>query len=335
MQEQQAIAGHASEGTIRTMACCSLGSGLVIVLSLLLPPHGQGRPRISIGSLVCRAGAACRPSLAVLPPMDWGARRFLSADEDLQRLRVILNRFLWRLGRGEAPTILHVGPNALAQREIAEYAVLLGLAQGACRLIFVEPLGRQLARLQRRMHETVKHGNHTLKLVHAAVCPGRAATVDTTLYTFSRKFLEDFPQAPGLADVFGDLSSLSWGQFIESIQRFEARRKYPQMSAEAWAASPYVRKMPVRCITPSALLAEVGLRPGDVDYFISDTEGFDSQIVPAFLALGQFSPPALQFEYVNQRLDANTTFTVVKQLATRGYEVHAHDIDVIALASMW
>lgn len=249
----------------------------------------------------------------------------------------MLERFIWKLRGGRVPTILHIGPNSLARREIDDYMLLLHLAQGACRFIFVEPLARQLAHLKRRLYAAVERSglgfNHTLTFVHAAVCPPAAAAEETTLHTLSRALLADFPQAPWLVDGFGDLSSLSWAQFYRGIQRFAWKRHYPQMSEEEWAASPYVRRIPVRCVTPSALLAEVGLEPGDVDLFISDTEGFDSQLVPAFFDLGQFSPAVLHFEYVNQRLDANTTFAVVGQLAAQYYEVHAHSIDVVALGA--
>ena len=52
---------------------------------------------------------------------------------------------------GLTPVIMHIGPNELTRSEVMGYRLLLRLAKGICRLVFVEPLAPVLAGLKRRM----------------------------------------------------------------------------------------------------------------------------------------------------------------------------------------
>ena len=68
-----------------------------------------------------------------------------------------------------------------------------------------------------------------------------------------------------------------------------------------------------------------------MDVFVSDLEGYDTQLLPYFLELKGFRPTSLTFEHLWQLAPELVTRWAVRDLALRGYTVYCHFADVVAL----
>eukprot|EP00747_Dinoflagellata_sp_TGD_P022801 gnl/TRDRNA2_/TRDRNA2_129337_c2_seq4.p1 gnl/TRDRNA2_/TRDRNA2_129337_c2~~gnl/TRDRNA2_/TRDRNA2_129337_c2_seq4.p1 ORF type:complete len:127 (-),score=13.45 gnl/TRDRNA2_/TRDRNA2_129337_c2_seq4:36-416(-) len=97
--------------------------------------------------------------------------------------------------------------------------------------------------------------------------------------------------------------------------------------------SQYVKRESVRCITPASLLKELGVSPRAVDHLIIDAEGYDSVIANMFLRLEGFAPNEMQIEVGEDEHvgDFGPVRELMRDLASRGYNLHRSEGDLLAL----
>eukprot|EP00415_Alexandrium_ostenfeldii_P001317 UN1317 len=59
----------------------------------------------------------------------------------------------------------------------------------------------------------------------------------------------------------------------------------------------YVESVDVQTLSAGALFEKVSVPPSSVDVLMTDAEGADYEIVSAFMAVSDFSPVVIKFEY--------------------------------------
>lgn len=240
---------------------------------------------------------------------------------------------------GRAPAFMMIGPMDLSDdsNDIGDAVLGLMAARWATRIIFVEANPLVLPSLRRNARRLSADDPSRVQVVHAAACLDGGETV--TFYTYREELFDDYPLLN--RSVFYQLSSLSREAIEMTHKGVFSNPAYAvaYSSEEYMSMVSYIDKVSVPCLTPSELLERGSLDPGDLDALIIDTEGYDSGLVSAFLALDGFAPRYLQFEYhVELHLRSypyveGTLGPLINALAARGYEVHQVAQDVVGLTT--
>lgn len=226
-------------------------------------------------------------------------------------------------------TVLHIGTNDLNDYELEWYFDLKKHTQDSLRLVFVEPQPAVLRRLQERVRNFLGLLHSPVQFLEAALCSEERSEV--VFYTVSERIYKDFPKYLIPRSMIARISSLSRLHVIDLIMRFAHAEDFLERPELVEA---YIEQTSVRCRTANGLMQEVGLNPAEVDVFVSDLEGYDTQLLPYFLELEGFRPASLTFEHLWQLAPELVTRWAVRDLALRGYTVHCHFADVVALSNL-
>lgn len=295
-------------------------------------------------TLLCRAGEEC--SLL--------AESFALTEEELQRHAVFspdlsaeevdrihslwAKRFHAKHQQHRGFAIIHVGPADLMDEDFAMYQRLAPLTEPGDRVVLVEPHPGQQQRLRDRIDSI--HNLTSATILPVALCPTMGDGV--TFYRISDAFFRDFKDYAFYMRYWASLDRqhlLDETQFFNSNQKvwlFKALGIFPESfpeSADDW--TPYIEELRVRCHTPASLLAEARLRPQDLDVLILDAEGYDTELMGLFLAMDGFAPATIMFEWhlhANDAIKLEALVSLVRALHLRGYDIHRHNHDVVAVA---
>mmetsp|Transcript_40353 Transcript_40353/g.128234 ORF Transcript_40353/g.128234 Transcript_40353/m.128234 type:complete len:344 (+) Transcript_40353:173-1204(+) len=189
----------------------------------------------------------------------------------LERSRAVLTRrFEARVRSGRSPTVLYIGPNDLSDDELENVA---WYARWLPRMVLVEPNPVVLPLLQGHLRALGLNTSRA-RVVNAAVCPSDEGSVDFHVLKGN----------PAKGSVMGSLSKAQLLHYYQTEDNLEG--------------------IPVRCVTPSSLLEELQVAPGDIDVLAMDAEGSDATIADLFLLLNDLSPAFIQFEWWTARCDA-------------------------------
>jgi len=142
--------------------------------------------------------------------------------------------------------------------------------------LLIEPNPPVFKTLQKNVEKYFGHPlPKSIQLAQAAVCANKTGSVP--FWVISERFAEDFPNAPHWQKY--QLSSFSKEQVLVS--------KVPEK---------YVVSIGVPCYSPADTLKIAGFAADTVGVFAVDAEGFDAEIVRAFLDLPDFRPEIIKFE---------------------------------------
>mmetsp|Transcript_106081 Transcript_106081/g.299944 ORF Transcript_106081/g.299944 Transcript_106081/m.299944 type:complete len:318 (-) Transcript_106081:68-1021(-) len=253
------------------------------------------------------------------PALDLGRGQSRGAREEqsLWSLALPLVHRLVRSGRNV--TIIDVGAN------VGDFGVGIRLTNnpvqdvlrsGNVRAVLVEPNPPVFKELVLRTKEAFG-GTERIRPVKAAVCA--KTTGEVPFYAVSQRFASDFPEAPHW--MKSELSSMD-SEYVWHSVRAQCR-VWTRAGCSALDDSgvlAYIENLTVPCKTPRDLLADVDVRPQDVDLLKVDAEGFDGDIVLAFLALEGFLPYGVIFE--GKHLDGSLRAAVVERIKSLGYETN-------------
>jgi len=121
------------------------------------------------------------------------------------------------------------------------------------------------------------------------------------------------------------------GWMLDDWGSFEKRRV--KTALVRWLnssdAATCVESEIVQCRTPVRVLEELGVNANDIVSTIVDAEGFDVDIVDELMAIDNFMPAILQFEW--EHTLPRRVLPVMTALSKRGYNVHSNLGDIIAL----
>jgi len=298
-------------------------------------------------SLLCRAHVPCNLTAShfTLTPEEVAMNSVFSPEMSQEVAEGIFRLWEARLASkrrgGGATSVVHVGPADLDEEDLATYTRMSPLLAGS-RVLLVEPHPYQRRRLEDRLRLIRGHERISLEPMAAAVCPGDG---DSAFYRISDRFFRDFKETGWLyllrywagldkqhlmreLEVFCNQTGKVW--LFKSLGVFPGT--FPSTMA-AWL--PYIEEVRVPCHTPSGLLAAADMGPEAVDVLIVDAEGYDTQLVSMFAELRGFDPVIVMFEWhlhLNKPAKLNDLVSLVRDLHARGYEIHRHNHDVVAVA---
>lgn len=299
-------------------------------------------------SLLCRAGEPCNITPASFRMLEEEVSMhavfspFLSG-KDIDAIHELFSRrFVSRRGHGGAPFVLHIGPADLEPEELALYKHILPKMDAEKeRVVFVEPHPGQQVRLREKIRDNLEPlGRARIEVLPAAVCGSAADNV--VFYRISDKFYERFRGDHWYFTRYW--SSLEKRNLIKELQFYNLNGKawlfkaigvFPQAfpaSDEDW--NEYIEEVPVRCHTPSTLLKALDIDASAIDVLLMDTEGYDTQLMNLFVDMKGFNPVTIQFEWHlhdNEPARLAALVELVLALHTRGYDIHRHNHDVVAM----
>eukprot|EP00413_Alexandrium_margalefii_P042538 CAMPEP_0204602164 /NCGR_PEP_ID=MMETSP0661-20131031/56483_1 /ASSEMBLY_ACC=CAM_ASM_000606 /TAXON_ID=109239 /ORGANISM="Alexandrium margalefi, Strain AMGDE01CS-322" /LENGTH=278 /DNA_ID=CAMNT_0051613101 /DNA_START=30 /DNA_END=866 /DNA_ORIENTATION=- len=269
------------------------------------------------------------PELGSLPRIVWyfATRAHLSAQDTHRRLKAVQSRASERRKSDSYPVVINVGVNTL-QKEAELYKSLF-LPLHAYRFVFVEPNKMVLHKLRQQIRELgIDPESSNVHIVNAAVCPQTGDHMK--LYSVNKSIQEVLPEA--IYEKMVEMTSLDKERIKKSFDRWLILAPVPMEQALA-----YVEELPVRCLSPADLLEEVGLSPGEVDFYSCDAEGYDAPLTRMFLEMKGFNPAVVQFEWAWHH-DHNETKVemisrVVRMLHERGYDIAKDTDEIVAIAS--
>lgn len=96
-----------------------------------------------------------------------------------------------------------------------------------------------------------------------------------------------------------------------------------------WIPEKYIQVNEVQCISPGAFLNIAAVEPQDLNLLITDTEGFDGEIVTEFLTISR--PEMIIYEHKVMSADENDTMFML--LEKYSYEYKMIGEDVLAIRS--
>jgi len=173
-------------------------------------------------------------------------------------------------------------------------ALLLLLQSVRVRAHLVEPHPGNFARLNAGL---MRHGlAGRVNALNVGVCPRTGGTLP--FYTVAAdRFLTEYPSAaretPWVLSELASFDRWSVYQGVPHALRILAASGAP---VKNWSATAYVNTLQVRCVTPAELLRAASLPTKRLDVLVVDAEGFDADIVEAFLDSAEFRPALLWFE---------------------------------------
>mmetsp|Transcript_8086 Transcript_8086/g.12210 ORF Transcript_8086/g.12210 Transcript_8086/m.12210 type:complete len:223 (-) Transcript_8086:126-794(-) len=218
------------------------------------------------------------------------------------------------------------------------YQRIKPLMEDGGRIILVEPHPGQQSRLRERIYGI--HDRSSVTILPTAICPTLGDSV--TFYRISDNFFRRFNDYAFYIRYWASLDKqhlIDETQFFNSNQKvwlFKALHIFPKHfpeSVEEWL--PYIEAVHVQCHTPASLLAETQLEPRDVDVLILDAEGYDTELMHMFLAMDGFAPASIMFEWhlhANNASKLGELLQLVRAVHARGYDVHRHNHDIVAVA---
>jgi len=159
--------------------------------------------------------------------------------------------------------------------------------------VFLEPNPVMAGYLRKRMGSLKEHGFSfgNLTIIQAALCANDSSSVP--FYGISPRILDAFPDFHlNYTSMFHSLDK-DW--FLHAFRNYDFdRHGYPP---ERWdEALTYVEETPVRCLTASSLLQEIGKEAKDIDVLTVDAEGLDVELVTMFASMDDFFPALVAFE---------------------------------------
>lgn len=186
------------------------------------------------------------------------------------------------------------------------------LAESQMRAVLVEPNPEVFGMLEKNVLSHFGEDGRVLPVnVAVSVSPEAASAGKVPFYVVSPRLATDHPQrAPHWARY--QLSSMDREHVI-------GHHAFIGLSREEFSA--YVDEIAVPCRTPADLLQEAALAPEAVNILVVDTEGFDAQIVQAFMQVPGFSPRVLIFEAAH--LESSELRRLLTFLADQGYQIAA------------
>jgi len=188
-------------------------------------------------------------------------------------------------GAGRTPAIMHIGANDFGD-DAASYRALFGAlssGRGSFRVVLVEPDSKTAGQLRSTVLDRLGLPQGSVQVVEAAIKADCSESMN--MYAFSDQMFEDFIRSP--IERFCVRSSMqSWRSFdkmqpLRALKGVATQPMMDQTNLDAaggaagydvfhklivpWAkrmllagnASAYVRRVPVRCLTPAGLLREV------------------------------------------------------------------------------
>eukprot|EP00415_Alexandrium_ostenfeldii_P000041 UN0041 len=266
------------------------------------------------------------------------------SDEEIERMHATLSlRMTSRAKNGTQPLVLHVGPADLDDEDLGMYTRLAKpLQETHGKVAFVEPHPFLRAKLQNRIRTIPNADQLSLNVLPVALCPSDR---NSTLYKISDRFFRDFKET-GWLYLIRYWAGLDKEHLLRELQIFcnqtgkvwffKATHIFPKnfpSTLDAWM--PYIEALPVRCLSPVSLLKEAKAGPESVEILIVDAEGYDVELVNMFMALDAFTPSAVMFEWHLHATNPSKLESLVKlsrMLHARGYDVHRHNHDVIAIS---
>jgi len=287
-------------------------------------------------SLVCSPGTPCEPTWKTFwHPLDndelsqFAFATMVPEARD-SVLRAILDRCRRLHDVGVTPVLIHVGANNM-KKERDAYRFLLSQITVPYRLVLVEPNMNLLPVLRQEAGSLDAKAAQAPTVVNAAICPESGDQM--TLYVPSpERILADFLVPRLLAkigfinpEVLSEVASLDYERTVSSLKAFH---RVPHVKKE------YIDELPVRCATPSDLVADVGASAEHVAFMAVDTEGFDAQLLAMFFELPGFEPSVVQFEWAghhgNETAKVGALADIVRALHARGYELRKEHENMVA-----
>ena len=131
-----------------------------------------------------------------------------------------------------------------------------------------------------------------IRASNVAICE---TSGEVSFFVVIPKFAEDYPSAPHFIKY--QVSSMSRDQVLKHAKKIE-------LSAETFGK--YVEERKVPCRSPSDLFRDTNVDPRDLNLLIIDVEGFDDQVVSAFLDVDGCMPNVISFEFKHLRPEAKT-----------------------------
>merc|ERR1711957_362843 len=92
----------------------------------------------------------------------------------------------------------------------------------------------------------------------------------------------------------------------------------------------YLEEVPVRCISPTSFLSEVGVKVEDIDFLMVDAEGYEFSIASSFTSLAGFRPAVIaiecfdKFHLLEEDFIGGRMLPLASSLAASGYDVYQH-----------
>jgi len=237
------------------------------------------------------------------------------------------DRAAWRRNMSSLPLVINVGANTLKKEEEL-YRSLFAPLSGH-RFVFVEPNKLVLPKLREQIRGLgLDPGSSNVQIVNAAVCTRTGDHM--SLFSVNSSMQEVLHE--WIYEKMVEMTSLDKERIRKSFERWLI---LAPVSVEETMA--YVEELPVRCLSPADLLAEVGASPEAVDFYSCDAEGYDAQLTDLFLGLEGFSPAVVQFEWAWHH-DHNETKVglisqVVRELHRRGYDIAKDSDELVAVVS--
>lgn len=310
----------------------------------------QEKQKENHDTLLCRAREQCGLAVShfTMTAQEIAMNSVMSpdlSDEEAGKIYEHLDRRLASKGRnGTQPLVLHIGPADLDDEDMAMYNRLAApLRDSHGKVAFVEPHPFLRSKLQQKLRSLPDGlGQLSPSVLPVAICPGDREAV---LYKISDRFFRDFKET-GWLYLIRYWAGLDRQHLLRELQifcnqtgkvwLFKTLHVFPKTfpsTLDAWM--PYIEELPVRCLSPRSILQEVQAGPESVEILIVDAEGYDTELVNLFLAMDRFAPSTIVFEWHLHANDPSKLDALVKLargLHARGYDIHRHNHDVIAIA---
>jgi len=306
------------------MGLYSFMLGLVVMCAQAGEHHDGSVFSEEQSTLLCKAGLECSPQPFMGHPAN-GTRKHTYPSVHNKTLEGLLDtlkaRFAAKVASGIRPLVVHVGPNDLLE-EVAMYRELMPWHPTT---VIDEPNPSVHSQLKENLE---KAGASNASIITAALCDKDASGL--MMHAFSDRRFDDVTCV--------DSDALKQMSYWTSLDREVAllpleRLRYASNCSDAeWTRlESYLEEIPVKCMSVASLLEEVHGTSGSVDMLTIDAEGFDLAVLDQFLAEADFHPAWLQFEW-NLVDDLKEVWTRLAGLAKKGFELHQHRWDVVAVA---
>jgi len=260
--------------------------------------------------LLCDAGGqpGCRFA-TWLPRADVHTALRCQADKQESRSARLIDRAFKKYGQ---VTAIQVGAcDGDPDQTTSNDPLRMFLARPGLHAVLLEPNPVVFKMLQDNLKAQLETTEHIL-VMNAAVTNKSFDSVP--FYVVSPRLIRDFPRFEHFHWARYQLSSMDWAHVAK-------HHEYLALSRDKFAT--YIDKIDVRALTPADVLTKAALEPGAVDLLVVDAEGYDVEIVTAFLLLDAFNPKIIIFEATHSQ---NAQLHDLQSLlALRGYQVARAD----------
>jgi len=220
---------------------------------------------------------------------------------------------------GSTPAVLHIGthnfdnPARWTDHHLYEHVLTeLKSVVGSPRLLLVEPMAYKAPQIMKNAAK-LPIQMENVELLHTMV-NGTCLKAQQMMYKFSSKIERDFNISTMMTDAW---TRAERDQLIPTLHAFIRTQPSASPAFKRLAYSPeiesYIEEVAVPCMSPSMLLAQMGVSAESLVMVTIDAEGCDPFIVNKMVDLPGFRPAFFMFEGRAQDSSVNWVFPKLVQ----------------------